>query len=523
MRDILLIGINSKYIHSNLAIRYMASYADLPFFECTVNDDIFSVYSKLVTRKENYFCFSVYIWNVEFIKNLCSMLHSARPDIKIILGGPEAGYNKEYFFDNHPFVFGIVTGEGEEFAKALKEKESLEDVPNLSFRTENKMKENKIIKTDLSCLKFPYKDDDLNENLENRIVYFETSRGCIFNCAYCLSSAEGKTRFFPIGYVKDGLKKLMDYSVPLVKFVDRTFNENNERAKEIVSFILENNKETRFHFEIAPQLLTKEFVNLCASKPEWFQFEMGIQTTNKDTMRAIKRVYDLEKTANAISEIPNEIHCHLDLIAGLPYETFETFKDGFNYVYMLKPDMLQVGFLKLLKHTSMYNDAEKYDIKTTSFPPFEVLSTHSLSYTDLLKIKRLENAVDRVYNSGAFKKTLNELPLDDPFDFYMNLGNLLYEKEMSAPISRTNLYEFMYEILPDMKKSLSIDFIKNNRKAKLPVCFSDEPYNHKEHRKLLSQSDEFKDKKFKLIYASDCVFLVSDDLVEDVTHLVQSI
>ena len=521
MRDILLVGINSKYIHSCLAVRYMSRYASVPFMEFSINDDIFSVYKKLLNKKVEFMCFSTYIWNIEYIKKICGMLHTAKPGLKIILGGPEAGYGKDELFENCEWLYGVVTGEGEEFIKALKQESDLTKIPNLSFRKDGKIAENNFVKTDLAKLEFPYTKEDLSGNLENRIVYFETSRGCLFNCSYCLSSAEGITRFFTIEYVKKSLKTFMDYKIPLVKFVDRTFNENNERAIEIVKFILENNKETRFHFEIAPQLLTKEFIDLCSKQPAWFQFEMGIQTTNVNTMKAIKRTYDLNKTAEKIKSIPEEIHCHLDLIAGLPYETITSFEEGFNYVYNLKPDMLQVGFLKLLKHTKMYTDADKFSIKTTNFPPYEVLSTDTISYDEMISLKNLESAVDRLYNSGAFKNTLDNLTMENPFEFYMELGQKLFEAEYNAPLSRTALYEFMYKIIPEHKKSLTIDFIKNNRKAKLPECFADEPHSQKDYHKILASISEFKDIKFRLIFASGSVFAITERDVIDVTDILQ--
>ncbi len=522
MRDILLVGINSKYIHSNLAIRYMSTYASVPFLEFSINDDIFSVYKKILNINFEFICFSTYIWNVEYIKKLCGMLYTARPKIKIILGGPEAGYGKEELFGKCSWLYGIVTGEGEEFVKALKYEKSLNKVPNLTYKKDGKIIENILTKTHLSYLNFPYAKEDLSNNLKNKIIYFETSRGCLFNCSYCLSSAEGKTRFFTMDYVKNSLKTFMDYNVPLVKFVDRTFNENIDRAIEIIKFILENNKQTRFHFEIAPQLLTKEFIDLCAKKPSWFQFEMGIQTTNKKTMKAIKRVYDLNKTAEKIKLIPKEIHCHLDLIAGLPHETMNSFEDGFNYVYNLKPDMLQVGFLKVLKHTKMYIDAKNFGIRTTDFPPYEVLSTDTISYTEMISLKNLENAVDRIYNSGAFKDTLDSLSIENPFRFYMELGEKLFKAEYHEPLSRTNLYEFLLEFIPEHKKSLTIDFIKNNRKAKLPECFADEPHSQKEFHKILTSMPDFKDIKFRLIYASNSIFAVSENDVKDVTDILQN-
>lgn len=522
-RKILLVGVNSKYIHSNLAVRYMSAYADVPYFECTVNDDIFSVYRKIVETAPEYICFSVYIWNVEFITRLCGMLSVARSDLKIIFGGPEAGYDKENFFNKYEWLFGICTGEGEDFILNLKTEESLDDVVNLSYRKDGKIVVNPYVKTVLSKIKFPYTKSDFEGELKNRIVYFETSRGCLFNCSYCLSSNEGKTRTFPMEYVKSSLKFFMENKVPLVKLVDRTFNEDNERACRIVSYILENNICTRFHFEISPLLLTEEFINLCAKKPDYFQFEMGIQTTNSETMKAIRRSFNPEKVSEVISKIPRSIHQHLDLIAGLPHETFESFRNGFNFVYSLKPHMLQVGFLKLLNHTKMKADAQSYGIKTTEFPPYEVIQTESMSYSDIIKIKKLENAVDRIYNSNAFSETLNDLKINDAFEFYLEMGEELYKKEYGEPLSRASLYEFMYEKFPEMKKSLTVDFLKNNRKAVLPECFSDYEPNAKHIHKFLSKHPDFSGKKFRIVFASGCVFSVTEHGVTEITDIIREI
>ncbi|MBQ2968091.1 MAG: DUF4080 domain-containing protein [Clostridia bacterium] len=516
MRNLLLIGINSKYTHSNLAIRYMRAFANVPIVEYTINDDIFTVYRKMLEFDTEFFCFSVYIWNVDFVKRLCEMLFTARPEIKIIFGGPEAGYDKTHLFQSCPWLFGIITGEGEEAIKALADGKPFSLIPNLSYRKENGIEENALEKCDLSKLVFPYTKEELSTTLKNKILYFETARGCLFRCAYCLSSAEGKTRFFPMEYVKQGLMFFMENKAPLVKFVDRTFNENNERALEIIQFILEHNQCTRFHFEVAPQLLTDDFIRLCARSPETFQFEMGIQTTNKETMLAIHRPYEPEKTAEKIKKIPASIHQHLDLIAGLPLETLESIADGFNFVYALKPHMLQLGFLKLLKHTKMYDMAKDYNIRTTTFPPFEVLSTDSMSASDIILLKKVENAVDRIYNSGAFSETIALLNPENPFVFYKQLGEDLYREEFEAPMSRNDLYVFMYKHFPEHKKSLVIDFLKNNYKAKLPEIFTDEYPDAKQLHKKLSKSDTFKDIKFRLVFAADSVFAISENCVTEI-------
>ncbi len=523
MYTLLLIGINAKYTHSNLAIRYMRAYADLPIFECSINDDIFSVYRKLSEYNADYFCFSSYIWNIEFIKKLCPMLKNARPDMKIILGGPEAGYDCDTLLKTCSWLYACITGEGEDAVLALKNGVETSKVPNLVYRENGVIKRNPVQKTDLSNLIFPYTQSDLQDELRNRILYFETARGCLFHCSYCLSSAEGKTRFFPMDYVKNGLLFFMQNKVPLIKFVDRTFNENNKRACEIVSFILENNIETRFHFEIAPQLLTDAFITLCAQNPDWFQFEMGIQTINIETMHAIHRPYQPEKTAEKIKKIPKSIHIHLDLIVGLPFETMQTFHDGFNFVYELQPQMLQIGFLKLLKHTAMYQDAKHYNIITTDFPPFEVLSTNTLSPNEIIDLKKMEIAFDRIYNSGAFTHTLRDLNLKDPFTFYMDLGQKLYKTEYTAPLSRSGLYIFMCEYAPQTKKSLAVDFLTYNRKAMLPDIFLDNVPNAKELHKKLSALPQFQNLRFRLVFTAGCAFAVTDKEVIEVTDIIPTL
>ena len=359
---VIVVGVNSKYSHSSLALRYFRENSGCDIYECSINDNIFDVYMHLYEMDYEIFCFSVYIWNVEFILKLVPMLKNARPEIKIIFGGPEAGYNYNELLIKYSFIDGIITGEGEHAIAEIVKGSTNEDIPNYVYRLNDRIVCNEVEKVDLEKINFPYNEKDIEE-LKNKIIYFETSRGCCFNCSYCLSSSEGKTRYFNIDYVKKGIKFFIDNNVELVKFVDRTFNDNNERACEILNYIVDNNKNTKFHFEVSPLLLTEEFKTILSKAAGLVQLEMGIQTTNIATMKCINRVYDTEKVRAKLSSIPKDIHIHLDLIAGLPEETLETFIDGFNYAYSFKPDMLQLGFLKLLHHTVMKSEAEKYGIK----------------------------------------------------------------------------------------------------------------------------------------------------------------
>lgn len=506
-KRVLTVAANSKYSHSSLALRYFRENSGCDIFECSINDNIFDIYSQLYALDYEILCFSVYIWNVEFILKLVPMLKSVKPDVKIVFGGPEAGYNYEEMLKHYPFIDGIIYGEGEYAIAEIVKGTDDDAIPNYIYRINGELKHNEQIKVDLSQLKFPYNNEDV-ETLKNKIIYFETSRGCLFNCSYCLSSSEGKTRYFNMEYVKNGLKFFIDNNIPLIKFVDRTFNENNERACEILEYIINNNKCTKFHFEVSPLLITEEFCKLLEKAKDMVQIELGIQTTNKETMKIIRRVFDIKEIEKKLRMIPEGVHTHMDLIAGLPKETMQTFEEGFNFVYSLKPDMLQLGFLKLLHNTKLKSEAETYNIRTTCFSPYEVISTNSMSADEIIILKKTENAVDRIYNSGAFKNTLAKLECDDNFDIFKKIGIKLSEKEKSGPVSRIDLYVFMYALFGDeIKEELVIDFLLNNSKAPLPDIFKDGDADLKALHKELSKSEEFKDIKFRLESACGKVFI----------------
>ncbi len=515
MNRICVVAVNSKYTHSSLAIRYFRENCGCGIFECSVNDNILDVFSKMSGIDADIFAFSTYIWNVEYVLKLASVLKEADENIKIILGGPEAGYNAENILKEHSFVDGVIKGEGEYALKALREENV--DVPNFIYRNGDELVENKCMPVDLETLAFPYKEEDL-PSLENKLVYFEASRGCLYNCTYCLSSSEGKTRYFSMDYVLKSLDFFIKNEIPLVKFVDRTFNENNERACKIAEYIVENSKTTHFHMEIAPQLLTDEFLDIVSKSDGKIQFEMGIQTTNPDTMRAIKRIYDKEKVKEKILKIPKCVHTHLDLIAGLPFETKETFKQGFDFVYSMKPDMLQLGFLKVLHNTKIKEDAKEFDIRTTAFPPYEVISTQSMSKEDIISIKNTEKAVDRIYNSGAFKETLSALDLKEPFSFFEKLGEKMWEFEKNAPLSRRKLYELVLEAAGGEYKSvIAFDFLKNNLKASLPEFLSDNESTF-EFFDEIRKTDRYKGKKIKVEKSDNKFFVICGNNVEVISN-----
>ncbi len=516
MNRVCTVAVNSKYTHSSLAVRYFRENCGCRIFECSVNDNIFDIFSKISEIDAECFAFSTYIWNVEFVLKLASMIKKANEKIKIVLGGPEAGYNAENLLKEHYFIDGVIKGEGEYALKALALGEKEENIPNYIFRKNEKIVANECVPVKLEELEFPYRQEDLSF-LENKLVYFETSRGCLYNCTYCLSSSEGKTRFFSDEYVFKGLDFFIKNKIPLVKFVDRTFNENNKRACKIADYIVKNSEITHFHMEIAPQLLTDEFLEIVSHSEGKIQFEMGIQTTNPNTMRAIRRVYDKEKVKEKILKIPKCVHTHLDLIAGLPFETVETFREGFDFVYSMKPDMLQLGFLKVLHNTKMKTDAKIYDIRTTSFPPYEVISTETMSKEDIIAIKNTEKAVDRIYNSKAFKETLSALDLKEPFAFFERLGAKMWKYEKEAPLSRTRLYEIVLEEVGEgFKSTLAFDFLKNNLKASLPVFLKDEESTFEVFDKI-RKTEKYKGKKIRVEKSGGKFFVICANEVEEIT------
>lgn len=502
---VLAIGINSKYVHTNLSIRYFREYSNCEIFECSVNDNLFDVYSKLLEKSQSIFAFSVYIWNRDFVVNLIKMLKNSRPDLTIIAGGPEAAFSPETFFDLCPDTDAIATGEGENTFYALEQNLPLSEVPNLTFKTFK----TKTLQTDLSKVKFPYRKEEIKDS---KILYFETSRGCIFNCTYCLSSAMEKTRYFPDEYVKNGIDFFIENNVHLVKLVDRTFNDNDERCCDILEYIINNSKHTHFHFEISPLLITDRFISLCEQAGNLIQLEIGIQTVNYNTMKEIKRIFDLDKVRENIMKIPSSVHTHMDIIAGLPDDTKETVENAFNYVYSLKPDMLQLGFLKVLNGTEMSNRKSAFDIKTTPFPPYEVTSTSTISPTEMIEIKRTENAVDKIYNSGSFKRTVEKMNSDNMYKLYEKIGERLFLEEYTAPLSKNKLYEVLLDILGmEFKEVLALDFLDNNKKANLPEIFTDKIPNLKELHKKIKMLNDFKDKKIRLTVICGKTYIICED------------
>ena len=461
---ILLVGINAKYIHSNLGIYCIEAYAnehgigkdELKLCEYTINQNEAAILADIYENKPDMVAFSCYIWNIEYVLRISRELKKVLPDTDIWCGGPEVSFDTEKLLGKNMWLKGIMSGEGEETFFELAQYymgilgRELKDIDGISYRDNDVVTVNKERdRMSMDDIVFPYKDI---EALKNRIIYYETSRGCPYGCSYCLSSVEKKVRFRSLELVEKELQFFIDNKVKQVKFVDRTFNCNHEHTMAIWKYIGEHdNGITNFHFELSADLLTEDEIALVSSfRPGLVQFEIGVQSTNPDTLRAIHRNHDLTGLKKRVSEVyeGRNIHQHLDLIAGLPYEDYETFRNSFNEVYDMKPDQLQLGFLKVLKGSPIHCDSDKYGIVCQDIPPYEVLHTDWLSFEDILKLKQVEDMVERYYNSMQFEASVKFMVqrADTPFDFFIQIGKFFHDKGYDAmQQSRIGNYEILYE------------------------------------------------------------------------------
>lgn len=473
---ILLVACNAKYIHSNLAVydlqAYASDYADhIVLKEYTINQQKDDIMRDIYLEHPDVVCVSCYIWNLSFVKELMADLIKILPGADFWAGGPEVSYDAEKFLTENSEFKGVMVGEGEETFKELaryyveKNPQDLKDMTGICYRDGDQIIHNgwrQIM--DLSSIPFIYKD--LSE-FKNRIIYYESSRGCPFSCSYCLSSIDKKLRFRDTETVKKELQFFIDNKVPQVKFVDRTFNCKHDHAIAIWKYINEHdNGVTNFHFEISADLLREEELQeMSTMRPGLIQLEIGVQSTNPDTIKAIHRTMDFEKLKGIVDRIHSfgNIHQHLDLIAGLPYEDYDSFRHSFNDVYALKPQQLQLGFLKVLKGSHMMEMCREYGIVYKTQEPYEVLSTKWLDYDHVLKLKTVENMVEVYYNSGQFQNTLEYLEnfFQDAFSIYERLGSFYMEKGY-GDVSHTRMrrYEILLEFLEDVPE-ISMDQVKD--------------------------------------------------------------
>ena len=494
---VLLSAVNAKYIHSNLAVRYLKKYCEtqieqVDIAEFSINDNINNILKRLFTSDADIYGFSCYIWNISLILNLCSSLKKAKPEALIILGGPEVSYDPASILTNNPSVEYVVVGEGEATLLELlvgitTGRRSLYDLPGIAYREGADMVTTKprplIPKLDM--LPFPY---DSLDGFTNKIIYYETSRGCPFNCQYCLSSTIHGVRYLSMDRLRQDIKSFIDAGIRQVKLVDRTFNCDIMRSVSIMEYIIDLNSTTNFHFEIAADLINERFLETVEKAPPgMFQFEIGVQSTNPKTLSEIKRTMDLAKVSHNVSRLLSfkNTHIHLDLIAGLPYEDMKSFERSFNDVYALKPDMLQLGFLKLLKGSGIREGCSGYGMEHHDFPPYEVIKTDWLSYRELLVLKDIEHVLEQYYNSGRFRYSLDFLlqtTVTDPFEFFRRLSDYWNQEDhFNSSKSINELYTilkqfitdiFTYKLDPEqfnlLNEYLKLDWLLYNRSGSMP-------------------------------------------------------
>ena len=453
--NILLTAINAKYIHSNPAVYSLRAYAcryggsryeeEIRIAEYTINQPVDEILMDIYERRPDILCISCYLWNISYVEQLIREIPKVLPETKIWLGGPEVSYNAREMLDGYPGLAGVMCGEGEQIFLELLETYAAGNEPEEILTAREAL--------DLSSIPFIYEHI---EDFENRIVYYESSRGCPFSCSYCLSSIDKCLRFRDPDLVRRELQFFIDHEVPQVKFVDRTFNCRHDHAMAVWSYIKEHDRGiTNFHFEVAADLLNDEEIALIRSmRPGLIQLEIGVQSTNPDTVREIRRRMDLVKVEGNVAAVreARNVHQHLDLIAGLPYEDYDSFARSFDRVYAMKPDQLQLGFLKVLKGSLMHEKTEEYGLVYQDRPPYEVLSTKWLSYSDVIRLKKIEEMVEVYYNSGQFRNTMEQLEqaYASSFEMYGALADY-YEKNGLSRISHSRIarYEILYHFMEE--------------------------------------------------------------------------
>jgi len=465
---LLLTTLNSKFNHMALGLRYIrntlkeTNNTDIEMKEYTINQQIDWILSDTHKGDYNVILMSIYIWNID--QSMKLIREKIMPGMVIAVGGPEVSHETERFMELNPEIDFTIIGEGEETVKewydAFKNEKSVNHIKGLAFRDNNKVifNSNRPLITNLDSIPFPYTDDD---DFENRLVYYESQRGCPYNCSYCMSSTIKGVRFFSLERAKKDLKWLVDKKVKIVKFVDRTFNIKKEHFLEIMKYLkVIDNGYTGFHFEITASLLDEETIEFLKTvRKGHFQFEVGVQSTNDATLKTIHRHHDLDKLSKNISalKIANNIHMHLDLIAGLPYEGYERFLESFDDVYKMNPDVIQLGFLKLLKGAEIRSQEELFQYKYRSYPPYEVLSSKFITYTELDRLKKIEDLLDKYYNSKKFNKSVNLLinAFKSPHQLYEALFEY-WEKNnyYEMPTSFENVYRRLFDF------GLELDYFK---------------------------------------------------------------
>lgn len=523
MSKYLLVGINSKFSHTNLAIRLLQKYAnsdEVKITEYTINEPKQQVLSGIFEEAADAYFFSCYIWNIEFIKELCADLRKISK-AKIILGGPEVSFNAADVMNENPWIDACIIGEGEiTFSEIIKNNLNFENIKGVVFKNHDDIITNPMREQieDISIIPFPYTSEEI-KSLSGRLIYYETARGCPFSCSYCMSSTIVGVRYRNLEMVKKELKFFIDNNVKIVKLTDRTFNANPKRVYEIFKFLINTGGNTTFHFEIAAHILTDEIIELLKTAPkDLFQFEIGVQSTNPDTICAINRTTDFKKICHAVEKVKalKTIHIHLDLIAGLPFEDFNTFKKSFCDVFKLRPDMLQLGFLKLLHGTKIRNELI-HDYVFSDTPPYEVLENKYISYPELLTLKDIEEICDKYYNSGYFKNTIEYIieNFKDAFTAFYDIAQYFKNKGLfKISHSKDGLFETLAKYFKEQSfNEISLDILKldymlsgSNKTPSWSIIQSDESF-YKNRFSLIDENPDIFE-KFSHMPKKDIIKLV---------------
>ncbi|SNT17021.1 Radical SAM superfamily enzyme YgiQ, UPF0313 family [Anaerovirgula multivorans] len=492
---LLLTTLNAKFIHTNLAIRYLRNSINdsdikIELVEFTINHSQEYIIKEIYKLQPDIVGFSCYIWNIEMIHQISRLLKKIMPDITIIFGGPEVSFEVKPMMELNDAIDIIVMGEGEEtfpkLIQSLKNNEDYSEIPSIAFRARGEafINDDCLPQIEMGRIPFPYGEEKIDQD---KIVYYESSRGCPFQCQYCLSSSFQGVRFRPLEMVKKEIKYFIDHEVKQVKFIDRTFNAKKSYAMEIMQYILQHNRgKTNFHFEVTADLIDDDMLEFLLTVPVGlFQFEIGIQSTHEETLHAIQRKMNFERLQKVVNKISRgkNIHQHLDLIVGLPKEDYFTFRKSFNDVFLLKPEKLQIGFLKLLKGSGIRKDARKYGYIYDEYPPYEVLENEAISYGDIIRLKGIEEMVEVYWNSRMFNSSVEVMVegcYNTPFKFFENLWLYWEEKGYHHQAhGRNKLYEILldfyqhhsFENIKAFKEILKFDYIKHNKTTTLPMFF----------------------------------------------------
>lgn len=489
----LLTTLNSKYSHTSLAIRYLKAFVQEQAYcpdiiEYTINQHLDDIIRHLMMHDYDVIAFSCYIWNIDETLKIIKDIKKIKPDLTIVIGGPETSYDGYQLLENNPGVDYIIVGEGELTYKELMDylflqMGRLSDIQGIIYRQDKIIENpNRPYIEDLDRVPFPY---DSLEGLDFKKLYYESSRGCPYNCQYCLSSRTGPVRNFSLERVKKDLMFFINHNVEQVKFVDRTFNAHPKRALEIMKFIHEHdNGVTNFHFEMVASLINKETLHFLRNvRTGLFQFEIGVQTTNSDTMVAIDRRIDFTKLSEAVLEVSKykNIHLHLDLIAGLPFESFQRFLESFEDVYQLKPEQLQLGFLKLIKGSGLRENLDRYGFVYSEMPPYEVYYNKYINYHEMIRLKWVEDILEKYYNSNRFVNSLDmivNMHYNRAVDFYLEFSEYWLEHKLfDQPHKPIVLYQVFYDfyknksfrLVKEFKAVLKHDYFMNIKK--MPSTF----------------------------------------------------